>query len=175
MSQVKPPPRRALFLDRDGTITQDKGGYTYRVQDLAWLPGAPEAIAAANAAGWRVIVVTNQSGIGRGLFSLADMHIFHAAMSEDLVRHNARIDAFYFCPYHQDAVEPVYRVANHPDRKPNPGMLLRAIEDYSLDPATSLMVGDLDTDLQAARSAGVPAILADGTNLKVLIAPFLTV
>jgi D-glycero-D-manno-heptose 1,7-bisphosphate phosphatase len=154
------PKAAALFLDRDGTLTRDFG-YTYRPSDLAWLPGAQDAIVDAARAGRRVIVVTNQSGIGRGLFTEAEMHAFHAAMQKDLAQRGAQIDAFYFCPFHEDAVITQYRAVSHPDRKPNPGMLLRAIADFGLDSGRCLMVGDAASDLEAARAAQVAGMYAD--------------
>ena len=158
----------ALFLDRDGTLTHDKG-YTHRAPDLVWLPGAKAAIARANQAGAMVVLVTNQSGIGRGYFTEQDMHAFHAAMEQDLALIGARIDAVYFCPFIADAPDPRYRHPDHPDRKPNPGMLLRAIADHGLDPTRSMMVGDQPSDLEAARRAGAPAHLTDGTDLAAQI------
>jgi D-glycero-D-manno-heptose 1,7-bisphosphate phosphatase len=163
---------RALFLDRDGTLTRDLG-YTFRVDDLFWLPGARETIAAANKAGWCVVLVTNQSGIGRGLYSQSDMHAFHAAMQQDLHAISARIDAIYFCPFVDDALDPSFRVANHPDRKPNPGMFLRAIADLNLDPTRSLAVGDSERDSIAATRAGIPALRTDGGDLLSLVGPHL--
>ena len=148
--------RPALFLDRDDTLVRDKG-YMHRPEDLVWMPGAIAAVKAANDAGWRVVVVTNQSGIGRGLFSVPQMDAFHAAMAADLAAHGAQIDAWYFCPYHPDATIPAYRVADHPDRKPNPGMLQRAIRDLELDPDRSVMIGNTADDVEAGRRAGLRA------------------
>jgi D-glycero-D-manno-heptose 1,7-bisphosphate phosphatase len=164
--------RRALFLDRDGTITRDNG-YTYRVEHLAWLPGARETIAAANRVGAVVVVVTNQSGIGRGYFTEADMHAFHFAMQRELAAVAARIDAFYFCPFIEAAADERYRAVDHPDRKPNPGMLLRAMADHRIEPSASLMIGDLPSDIEAGRRAGVPSFQTNGSNLFDLAAPWL--
>jgi D-glycero-D-manno-heptose 1,7-bisphosphate phosphatase len=166
------PGRAALFLDRDGTLTHDEG-YTFCVEGLKWLPGAQEAIAAANAKGVLVVLITNQSGIGRGYFTESDMHRFHEAMQADLRAAGGRLDAIYFCPFIDDAPDRRYRAADHPDRKPNPGMLLRAIADLGVDPAASLMVGDQASDLEAARRVGMPALLATGAPLDALIAPWL--
>jgi D-glycero-D-manno-heptose 1,7-bisphosphate phosphatase len=164
--------RPALFLDRDGTLTRD-AGYTFRVADLDWLPGAQEAIVAAQQRGALVILITNQSGIGRGYYTEADMDAFHAAMQADLAVFGARLDALYHCPFIAEAADPRYRVADHPDRKPNPGMLLRAIAEHGIDPAASLMVGDQDSDLEAARRAGVPGLKTDGRPLDAAITPWL--
>jgi D-glycero-D-manno-heptose 1,7-bisphosphate phosphatase len=164
--------RPALFLDRDGTLTFD-AGYTFRIGDLIWLPGAQEAIAAAQRLGALVILITNQSGIGRGYFTEADMAAFHAAMQLDLAAKSARLDAIYFCPFIAEAADPRYQAQDHPDRKPNPGMVLRAIAEHEIDAAASLMVGDQDSDVEAARRAGVPGLKTDGGRLDDLIAPWL--
>ncbi|MGE3142557.1 MAG: FAD-dependent oxidoreductase, partial [Hyphomonadaceae bacterium] len=140
------PLRRAVFFDRDGVLNENIG-YPHKSEDLIWREGAQEAVRAVNEAGMLAIVVTNQSGIGRGLFDEAAMHDFHAIMQRDLAAIGARIDAFYFCPYHEDATIPAYRRADHPDRKPNPGMILRAAADCGIDLARSWLVGDSPSDL----------------------------
>jgi D-glycero-D-manno-heptose 1,7-bisphosphate phosphatase len=154
----------AAFFDRDGVLNIDKG-YVHRSEDVEWQAGAAEAIAAANAAGLMVVVVTNQSGVARGLYGEAEVEALHAWMSDQLARQGARIDRFYYCPYHEAAVVEPYRVADHPDRKPNPGMLLRAIEELGLDPAASFIIGDKPSDLEAGAGAGVAAYLFEGGDL----------
>jgi D,D-heptose 1,7-bisphosphate phosphatase len=160
--------RRAVFLDRDGTLNVDHG-YTFRPEDLVWNEGAIQAVRAANDGGWLVIVATNQSGIGRGFFDEPAMHRFHARMQEELAAAGAHIDAFYHCPFHPEAVIPAYRHPNHPDRKPNPGLLQRAIADYGIDPTQSFMVGNSPDDLAAARAAGVAGLLYEGADLEALV------
>lgn len=156
--------RPALFLDRDGVLNVDHG-YVSRWADFAWIPGARAVIGAFNRAGWRVVVITNQSGIGRGYYAEADMHALHQAMVDDLATEGLRIDAFYHCPHHPEAVLEVYRHPDPPDRKPNPGMLLRAMADWPTDRASSFMVGDRESDLEAARRAGVEGLLFPGGDL----------
>jgi mannose-6-phosphate isomerase len=146
--------RPALFLDRDGTLIEDDG-YTFQIEGLRWLPGAIEAIRHANDVGALVFVVTNQSGIARGLYEEADMHAFHAHMRADLERHGARVDAFYHCPYHPEGSVARFAHADHPDRKPAPGMLRRALAEYPADPARSLMIGDKGLDVEAGTRAGI--------------------
>jgi len=146
-----------LFLDRDGTLNTEIG-YAHKPEDLAWIPGAIEAVKMANARGWLAIVVTNQAGIGRGYYDEAAMHAFNARMNEELARENAQINALYFAPHHESSKEARYRHPDHPDRKPNPGMLLRAIREHPVDPLRALMVGDSDTDIAAAANAGLPAL-----------------
>jgi D-glycero-D-manno-heptose 1,7-bisphosphate phosphatase len=94
-------------------------------------------------------------------------------MQTDLAARGARLDAIYFCPVIAEAADPRYRAADHPDRKPNPGMLLRAIAEHGIDAGASLMVGDQDSDLEAAQRAGVPALQTDGRPLDEIIAPWL--
>jgi D-glycero-D-manno-heptose 1,7-bisphosphate phosphatase len=161
--------RPALFLDRDGVLNVDQG-YVHRWEDFHWISGAREAVAAFNRAGWLVIVVTNQSGVGRGYYSEDDMHALHARMAEELAEAGARIDAFYFCPHHPDAAEAHYRHPDPPDRKPNPGMLLRAFEDFPIDRARSLMVGDKGSDMEAARRAGIRGLRFSGGDLVAFLA-----
>ena len=157
--------RPALFLDRDGVLNEDRG-YVHRWEDFCWIPGAREAVAAFNARGWWVFVVTNQSGVGRGYYAEDDVHALHAWMSEALAAAGARIDAFYHCPFHPEALEDRYRHPDPPDRKPNPGMLLRAMADWPVDAARSVMVGDKAIDLEAGRRAGVRSLLFPGGDLS---------
>ena len=161
--------RPALFLDRDGVLNEDQG-YVHRWEDFRWIPGARETVAAFNRDGWLVIVVTNQSGVGRGYYTEADMHALHARMVEDLAAAGARIDAFYFCPHHPESAEAIYRHPDPPDRKPNPGMILQALSDWSLDPADVILIGDKETDMEAARRAGVQGFLFTGGNLDAFLA-----
>jgi D-glycero-D-manno-heptose 1,7-bisphosphate phosphatase len=160
-----PPPKRpALFLDRDGVLNEDRG-YVHAWNDFEWVPGARETVAAFNRAGWIVVVVTNQSGIGRGYYEEADMHALHAQMQAELNAVDASIDAFYFAPQHPDAALEHYRHPDPPDRKPNPGMIVRALADLSIDREASILVGDKPSDLEAAERAGVRAALFEGGNL----------
>lgn len=165
MAQANIERRPALFLDRDGVLNEDPG-YVYRWEDFRWISGAREAIAAFNAAGWWVFVVTNQSGIGRGYYTEDDVIALHARMSQSLQEVGARIDAYYYCPDHPDAVHEHYRHPDPPDRKPNPGMLLRAIAEHPVDLNRSLLVGDKDGDLEAARRAGVRGLKFSAGDLR---------
>jgi D-glycero-D-manno-heptose 1,7-bisphosphate phosphatase len=164
--------RPALLVDRDGVLNEDVG-YPHRVEDLRWLPGAREAVRAANAAGWWVFVVTNQSGVARGLFGLDAVERFHETMTAELAAVGAKVDRYYVCPFHPEAVEARWRHPDHPDRKPNPGMLLRAMAEHPVDPARSVMIGDRPSDLEAARRAGVRGLLYTGGDLLALVSPLL--
>lgn len=160
--------RPAAFLDRDGVLNEDHG-YTHRVDDLAWMPGAREAIRLLNDRGYRVIVVTNQAGVARGFYDEDAIGTFHAGMQAQLAEAGAFVDAFYHCPYHADGKVPAYTVEDHPDRKPNPGMILRALKDWHVDKDKSFLIGDKPSDMEAARRAGLPGHLYTGGNLQALV------
>ena len=147
---------RAVFFDRDGTLNVEKN-YLFRVADWEWLPGAIEAIQTLNQRGFQVVVVTNQAGIARGLYSVRDLEGLHAWVNEDLSRHGATIDAYYYCPHHPDFGGPCSC------RKPEPGLLFRAAQERGIDLAQSFLVGDKATDIQAGIAAGCsPFLLASG-------------
>jgi D-glycero-D-manno-heptose 1,7-bisphosphate phosphatase len=163
-SQLRP----ALFLDRDGVLNEDRG-YVARWEDFRWIPGAREAIATFNRAGWLVIVVTNQSGVGRGYYTEAEMHALHARMAEELAGAGARIDAFYFAPHHPEAPSEAYRHPDPPDRKPNPGMILRALAEWPIERDRSVLVGDKASDMEAAARAGLRGLLFPGGDLAAFL------
>ncbi|KKM13011.1 hypothetical protein SY88_00095 [Clostridiales bacterium PH28_bin88] len=148
--------RRAVFLDRDGTINVDHG-YTYKLEDLELLSGAVEGIRLLNQAGFLVIVVTNQSGVARGYYTEKDVWAFHQALADILRREEVHIDAFYYCPHHPDGFPPFNVVCDC--RKPSPGMILKACRDWNIDPAGSWMVGDKITDIEAGMNAGCRSLL----------------
>ena len=143
----------ALFLDRDGVINRDHG-YVHRYEDFDWMPGVIEGIKAARDAGHFVIVVTNQAGVARGFYDEAAIETLHRQVNAKLRRSGTWIDAFYYCPFHPDGVVPAYTGA-HEDRKPNPGMLKRAMADFAIDKQGSLLIGDKDSDIEAARAVGI--------------------
>lgn len=160
--------RPAAFLDRDGVINVDDG-YVVRPEALRFVHGAPAAIRRLNEAGYLVVVVTNQSGVARGYFTEADVGRFHAHLRERLAEAGARIDAIYFAPHHPDAAVAAYR-ADHPDRKPRPGMILRAFADLPIKPASSFLIGDKASDMEAAAAAGIPGHLFEGGDLDAFVA-----
>ena len=155
--------RPALFLDRDGVINVDKG-YVSRVEDFEWIEGAAETIAAFNSRGWYVFIVTNQSGIARNYYSEADMHTLHEWMLAQLAMKGANIDRIYYCPYHEEGENPLFRKKSF-DRKPSPGMLLQAMCEFPVKREQSLLIGDKDTDIAAARAAGIAGFKFTGGNL----------
>ena len=142
--------RRAVFLDRDGTINVEKE-YLHRAEEFVFIPGAPEAIRLLNEAGFLVIVVTNQSGIGRGYYDEAALDRLHAHMDSELARVGAVVDAYYFCPHHPET--------GCDCRKPRPGMLLRAQQEIGIDLEKSYMVGDRYIDVETAHAAGTRSVL----------------
>ena len=146
--------RPAAFLDRDGVLIVDSG-YPHRPDQLVLIPGAAEAVKRLNAAGYVTVIVTNQSGVARGMFSEETMHDFNRLLVARLAEGGGRIDAVYACPFHSEAADERYRHPDHPDRKPNPGMLLRAAAEHDLDLSRSFMIGDQPSDMEAARRAGV--------------------
>lgn len=163
------PLRPALFLDRDGVLNEDQG-YVHRWADFRWIPGAREAVAAFNRAGWLVIVVTNQSGVGRGYYSEDEMHTLHAQMNAGLAEAGAHVDAIYFCPEHPQAPLERYRHPDPPNRKPNPGMILQALQEWPIDVERSILIGDKPSDLEAALRAGVRGVLFEGGDLTAFLA-----
>ena len=152
-----------VFLDRDGVVNTDIG-YLWRREDLAWVPGAPEAIRLFNELGWPVVVVTNQSGVARGYYREEDVHSLHQWMNAELKKMGARIDAFYFCPHHPKGAVTEY-TRDCTCRKPQPGMILQAMADWQADPETSFLIGDKDSDVAAATAAGIQGYLFEGSNL----------
>jgi D-glycero-D-manno-heptose 1,7-bisphosphate phosphatase len=146
-------PDHAVFLDRDGVINVDHG-YTHRIEDFQFIAGSADALALLQHAGWRLVVVTNQSGIARGLFSNADYERFTAHLRAQLSARGVHLDAVLHCPHLPDASVAAYRLACD-CRKPGPGMLLRAARELSLDMGSSLIVGDRLSDVRAGRAAGV--------------------
>jgi D-glycero-D-manno-heptose 1,7-bisphosphate phosphatase len=161
--------RAAAILDRDGVLNVDHG-YVGDPARLEWIPGAIAAVRRLNEAGLLVIVATNQSGVARGMFTLDDVAAVHAKIEADLAVAGAHIDGFYVCPYLPDAPVAAFAHPDHPDRKPNPGMILRAIADWDIDPDRAFLIGDADRDLEAARRAGVKGYLFEGGSLDALVA-----
>ncbi len=153
---------RALFLDRDGIINVDHG-YVHRREEVVFVEGIFALGRAAVARGMLPVIVTNQSGIGRGLYPEADFHRLMGWMLAEFARHGAPIHAVEFCPDHPEHGLGPYR-RDSPRRKPGPGMLLDAAAAHGLDLAASVMVGDKATDAEAAFRAGVGTRILVGTD-----------
>ena len=140
---------KAAFFDRDGTINVDTG-YLYEPEKLKFIPGVPELIKEYNDEGYLVIVITNQSGIARGMFTVEQMERFNEYMNQRLqTEYGAHIDAFYYCPHLPEIT------GDCPCRKPKPGLFLRAISDYGIDPVQSVSYGDSPRDRAASTAAGI--------------------
>lgn len=149
--------RRAVFIDRDGTISEEVG-YVNHVSRYRVFPFAAEAVRALNEAGWLAVLVTNQAGVARGYFEEAMIGRVHGLLAEELERGGARLDAVYYCPHHPSVGEPPYR-SDCDCRKPRPGLIRRAAEEHGADLPRSWMVGDRYSDTELARNAGVRAAL----------------
>ncbi|MBY0227254.1 MAG: HAD-IIIA family hydrolase [Hyphomicrobium sp.] len=160
--------RPAAFFDRDGVLNLDTG-YAHRPADLRWMNNAEAAVRYLNDRGYFVFVVTNQAGVAKGLYDESAVVAFHNVMQQHLLERGAHIDAFYYCPYHSDALVPQYRISEHPDRKPAPGMILRAGREWPIIVESSFLIGDQKTDLEAATAAGLPGYHFDGSDLLGLV------
>jgi histidinol-phosphate phosphatase family protein len=148
--------RPGILLDRDGTIIVDHG-YVGSVDRVEFIDGAAEAIASFNAAGVPVAVVTNQSGVARGLYGLDDVDRVHEHIARQLADHGAHIDLFAYCPYHPDGVVPAFSRTSE-DRKPGPGMAKAAAAALGLDLTRSWVVGDQVEDIGLATAIGASAV-----------------
>jgi D-glycero-D-manno-heptose 1,7-bisphosphate phosphatase len=145
--------RKAAFIDRDGVLNEERA-FVHRAEDFEFVPGAVEALAALKHAGYALVVVTNQSGIARGLYPESDYHALTAHMLGRLRSAGVELEAVEYCPHLPDAPLERYRV-DCECRKPRPGMLMKAIEALDLDPGASFLVGDRLSDLEAGRAAGI--------------------
>jgi D-glycero-D-manno-heptose 1,7-bisphosphate phosphatase len=144
--------RRAVFMDRDGTISEEVG-YVNHPSRYKVFPFAAEAVRRLNEAGWLAILVTNQAGVARGYFKEELIGEVHKVLTTELEREGARLDAIYYCPHHPTVGEPPFRF-DCDCRKPRPGLLLRAAVELDLDLSRSWMVGDRYSDTELARRAG---------------------
>lgn len=155
----------AVFLDRDGTLIADTG-YPSRFDQILIPPESPAAVRRLNEAGFRVVVVTNQSGIGRGYFTEEQLAEIHRRLASFFAAEGARLDAFYFCPHYNLSPNPRYREACA-CRKPLPGLGLKAAAELGLDLGRSYMVGDKEDDIRFGRALGaVPVLVLTGYGRK---------
>jgi D-glycero-D-manno-heptose 1,7-bisphosphate phosphatase len=156
-------PAPGLILDRDGVIHHEIG-YLHQSEKVQFIDGIFDLCRRAREKGYRIVIVTNQAGIGRGLYSEEDFHALMHWMQDRFAAESAPISAYYYCPHH-----PVHGIGRFqrdcPDRKPHPGMILRAAKDHHLDLSQSILIGDRCSDLQAGEAAGVARLfLLQGTE-----------
>lgn len=157
----------AIFLDRDDTLTLDEG-YSQRISDFGWVPGAAETLALLNRLQLDVYIVTNQGGIGREIFTEAEMHAFNNHLCAEAKLIGGHIKDVAFCPHHPLAPNPALRgPCDH--RKPGPGMIRSLAKKWNIDLARSVIIGDRDTDVAAGHAAGCHGYLFDGSNLETLM------
>lgn len=164
--------RGAVFLDRDGVLNRDTG-FVYRADQFEWIKGAREAVKWLNRSGFYVFVVSNQSGVARGYFTEDRVVRLHHWIETELARIGAHIDAFRYCPHHEEAISPQYRKAC-PCRKPEAGMITDLLTSWPVDRACSLLIGDRPCDLEAAQRAGISGFKFDGENLAEFVQEILS-
>jgi D-glycero-D-manno-heptose 1,7-bisphosphate phosphatase len=166
--------RKAAFLDRDGTIISNAGALTAD-KSIEPLPEAVDAIRKLRAAGFFIVMITNQSAVARGYYTEEELAVAHQALLQKLEDDDAPIDAVYYCPHHPDTGEVSSYVQDCDCRKPKPGMLLQAAEQHNIDLAASYMVGDAERDVEAGVAAGCRAtvlIIPDVLNsFSIVVGP----
>ena len=150
---------KAVFLDRDGVINKNKDDYVKNISELEIFPFISESIKKLQSVGFKIIVITNQSAINRGLMTETHLNKIHEKIQSFLIQHNTKIDYFYYCPHTP--------TENCSCRKPKTGLLLKAIDDFSIDINNSWFIGDRDSDIQAGRSVGCKTLkIQNNFNLE---------
>lgn len=156
--------KKIIFLDRDGVINKRprRGEYVRKWEEFEFLPGAVEGLRLINQKGYRIYLVTNQAGIGRGMMSEQDLKIIHQKLKKELEKNDVRISGIYYCPHEMNE--------DCECRKPKPGLLLQAARDHNLDLKDTIFIGDNERDFQMGKAAGCKTILVEpGKNLLKII------
>lgn len=154
---------KAVFFDRDGVLNHDHG-YLYKIEDFFWIEGAKKAISLCREKGYKIFVVTNQSGIARGLYTEEDVQKLHNFMQEELKKENLFIDDFAYCPHHLEGKVAEYSI-DCECRKPKAGMILQLAKKHNIDLKSSFLIGDTPSDIAAAKKAGMSGYLFKELNL----------
>ena len=157
---------KIAFLDRDGVInsSQINNGYIGFIKYFKWIKGSKKAIKFLKLKKYKIVIVTNQSGIARGYFSLRDVYKLHNYLKHELKKFGVKVDKIYFCPYHKEGIIKKYS-RNSVLRKPNIGMFNKAKKVYKIDKKNSFIIGDQNTDMQFAKKAGIKGYLFNENNL----------
>ena len=146
--------RKALFLDRDGVLNRERGEYTFNVNDFDLLPDVVKALKIASDKGYMLIVISNQGGVAKGVFSKADVEAVHQYLNQKLAESGVKLDEIYYCPHHNEVGKCICR-------KPDSLMLEKAIARFKIDANCSVMIGDSQRDIDAAHKASVKGILVE--------------
>ena len=158
---------KAVFFDRDGVINVDVD-YLYKIEDFKWTEGCIETLVLLTQLGYKIFIVTNQSGVARGYYTEADVQKLHAYIASEADKFSAKIEKFYYCPHLKDGSVPEYAI-DCDCRKPKPGMILKAFAEYELNKDECFLIGDGKRDVEAAQAAGIKGYLYQGGSLREFI------
>ena len=149
--------RKALFLDRDGVLNKERGDYTYSIEDFEVLQDVTDALKVAQDKGYLLIVISNQGGVAKGIFTQERVEVLHGMLTDELARADVKFDEVYYCTHHDHIGKCICR-------KPDSGMLEKAIARFDIDVSQSVMIGDSARDVAAAEKAGVQGILIESNS-----------